>query len=226
MSIYMKEDHVGPGGGNYGGGYGGGGGHGLYLLAILLVFFVVVAGLWGNKHHGGEGYGYGGHHGHGCDSNCADKAFLNRVANFENPADARIEKEIACGIGQLKTQAAVDTGAIIHNNDVQTLEIEKCIGRVIENQNRLALEAERMFTAAQLAEKNAQIAALGGQLNKQEIINNNDRQSCLLSHRLDTIECKMSKEPPLWAHSFSPFSTPVGTPFPFAERGRENNCCC
>lgn len=225
MSIRINEDVIG-GGGNYAGGrgdYGGGYGAGIFVFAILIIFIFAI--FQGRRDgHGdhltamlpflGRG-GFGGGDGCHCPPKCTP---------VEDVAVANIAKEIVFTTGALKTQAAIDTGAIIHNNDVQTLEFEKCINGVIQNQNRLALDAERQFNMARMEDKNLTIAALTNQLTKQEIINNNDRQSGQLQHELDQIKYAMLKQPP-----FVPFGTfPAAVPFrgEFGDRDRDRDRCC
>jgi len=221
MSINVNEDVIGSGGF-----YGGHGGHGagLYLIAILLIFFVVVAGIWGgNRHH--DGGGHGGHR----DGDCAGMMTINRYGNFMDPQLAKIETEIACRTGAIEKQNAVDTGAIVHILDNQTCQIKEGIAGVINNQNQLAHEQVVMALNQRIQSLQDDKLALGGKLLQQETVNVINAGNCAIGHRLDQIECRVPDRPPFYAAGGSPFINPFNfQPAPVMVRNDRNDrdCCC
>lgn len=235
MSINVNEDVIGSGG--FGGGGWGGGYGGVILIAIILVI-IAIAFLGrrdGYDHYGPMLAGFGhGHHGKGCDDSCADKMTWSRFANFEDPAIAKVQTEIACTTGQIKTQNAVDTGAIIHALDQQTCEIKLGEAAIMQNQTKLAMEAERMFMGNQIAELREQKLELKGKLLQQETVNTINAGNSMINHRLDGIECNMAKRPPFYAAGGNPYINPFNfqpAPIPvvdgFRRDGfRDGNCCC
>lgn len=226
MSINVNEDVIGSGG--FGGSGIGGGYGGIILIAIILVLVFMGMGFRGGHGGHGDGYGHGHGYGRGCEDSCADKMTWTRYANYEDPADARIEKEIACTTGQIKTQAAVDTGAIIHALDQQTCEIKIGEMAIMQNQQKLAMEAERMFMGNQINNLRDRNLELKGKLLQQETVNTIQAGNGQISHRLDQIECGMVKHPPFYAAGGSPYINPFNfqpAPFPFRD-DRNGNCCC
>lgn len=232
MSINVNEDVIGGGGL---GGYGyGGGGAGLFLFAIIVIFFVAIAGLWGGRgrHDGCDGFV--GHRGRwGDEDSCADKLTWSRFANFEDPAIAQIQTEIACTTGQIKTQNALDTGAIIHALDQQTCEIKLGEAAIIQNQLKLAMEAQTLAMQNQIAELREQKLELKGKLLQQETVNTINAGNCQINNRLGQIECGMVKQPPFFAAGGSPFINPFNfqpAPIPVRDRDRDRDdfgrCCC
>lgn len=221
MSINVNEDVIG-GGGMGGLGWGSGNG-GIILIAILLIFVVMGGGLLGGRAHAGE---HGGHWGrHGCEDSCADKMTWSRFANFEDPAIAKVQTEIACTTGQIKTQNAVDTGAIIHNLDMQTCEIKLGDAAIIQNQMQIAREQEVMALTSQINALRDDKLELRSKLLQQETVNSINAGNCQLNHRLDRMECEMAKRPPFYTAGGFPHTQP----FNFQNQGfdgRRNDCCC
>lgn len=136
----------------------------------------------------------------------------------------------------LKDQAK-DTGAIIHNNDQQTAQLQhtldmqecttqKMLGEVMLNQNKCALDAERLFNVRTLDEKNDKLAEMRlalaekeAKILHQETVNAIARSNCELNQRLDHIsghvdhrltrmEDHMLKKPPFFAAGGVPFVHP------------------
>ena len=177
---------------------------GFFLLAILLVVLLAVFRGHGFGHGDGYGYGHGAHaapvvvaadgghgRGHGCC--CVD------------PAIVALEKDVLIGNGKLGVETQRQTGELMHALDIQTCGIKEAIGGVIANQNRVALEAERMFTCAQIDGKNEKLAELRlalaekeARILQQETLGAIGKSNCELNHRLDQIECNMAKRPPWW----------------------------
>lgn len=221
MSINVNEDTIGTSGMPW----GGGGSGGIMLIAILLIFVVMGGGLLGNRAHAGEhGGGHWGHGGCGGES-CADKMTWSRFANFEDPAIAKVQTEIACTTGQIKTQNAVDTGAIIHNLDMQTCEIKLGEAAIIQNQMRIAREQEVLALTNQINSLRDDKLELRGKLLQQETVNSINAGNCQLNHRLDRMECEMAKRPPFYTAGGFPHTQP----FNFQGQGfdgRRNDCCC
>lgn len=228
MSINVNEDVIGSGG--FGGSGLGGGYGGIILIAIILVLVFMGMGFRGG--HGGFDGGFGGHGRRGCDDSCADKMTWSRFANFEDPAIAGIAKEVACTTGQIKTQAAADTGAIIHALDQQTCEIKMGEMAIIQNQQKLAMDAERLFMGNQINNLRDANLELKGKILQQETVNTIQSGNCMINHRLDQIECGMVKHPPFYAAGGSPYINPFNfqpAPIPFREGFRDGfrdgNCC-
>lgn len=222
MSINVNEDVIGSGG--FGGSGLGGGYGGIILIAIILVLVFMGMGFRGG-HGGYDSYGHG--HGRGCNDSCADKMTWSRFANFEDPAIAGIAKEVACTTGQIKTQAAADTGAIIHALDQQTCEIKMGEMAIVQNQQKLAMEAERMFMGNQINNLRDKNLELKGRLLQQETVNTIQAGNGMINHRLDQIECGMVKHPPFYAAGGSPYINPFNfQPAPIPFRDGRDNCCC
>ena len=226
MSINVNEDVIGSGG--WGGSWGGAGGNGLFIFAILIIFIFAI--FWSRGHREGEGHaallpalmaqgGHGawGHGGH----NCGCPPVCNPV---EDVAIANIAKEVACTTGQIKTQNAVDTGAIIHALDSQTCEIKLGEAAIIQNQMQIAREQEVMVLTNQIAELREQKMELKGKLLQQETVNSINAGNCQLNHRLDRIECDMAKRPPFYTAGGFPHTQPFN--FQQGFDGRRNDCCC
>lgn len=229
MSINVNEDVIGSGGfgGGYGAGWGGCGG--IIIIAIILVL-VAVAFL--GRRDGYDGHGHGYAYGRGCEDSCADKMTWTRYANYEDPAIAKVQTEIACTTGQIKTQNAVDTGAIIHALDQQTCEIKLGEAAIIQNALNIAREQEVMALNGKIADLRDCNLELKGKLLQQETVNTIQAGNCHINHRLDGIECNMAKRPPFYAAGGAPYINPFNfqpAPFPFDGRRdgfRDGNCCC
>lgn len=231
MSINVNEDVIGSGGlGSHG--WGGGSCTGIYIFAIIIVFFVAVAGFWGRRDHdGGHGFGHPGFGGcGGWGESCADKMTWSRYANYEDPAIAKVQTEIACTTGQIKTQNAIDTGQIIHVLDRQTCDIQLGEAKIIQNQLNIAREQEVMALNTKICDLREEKLELKGKLLQQETVNTINAGNCQINNRLGMIESQMVKHPPFYAAGGSPYINPFNfqpAPVPVAPSPfRDNNCCC
>ena len=114
-------------------------------------------------------------------------------------------------ITELMRDQLKDTGKIIHDVDVQNCKTREMLGDVMGNQNRLALDAERLYNQRYIDEMRERNAELRLRLSEshadklhQETINAIGRSRCEVDGRLCRIEDNMMRRPP-----FIPFG---GTP--------------
>lgn len=227
----IKEDITmgGFGSHGYGGGYDGygGGGSGIWVFAILIVFVILALAFRGRDGHGYDGGGhFGGFGGCACPPVCKP---------VEDVAVAGIAKEVAVMAGQIKTQNAMDTGAIIHALDQQTCDIKigeaAIIGKIKEAELANAISMRDM----KIADQRDKILALEGYAMHEKTMQALAAQTaatnahissvqCELNHRLDFIPTKQ----PVFAASVTPCTTPVSFPFGGFDRDRDDRrgCCC
>lgn len=208
----VRETVIEGGHGGYGGGYMGGI---VLLIVVLIVLFAAFRrdGLGG--HDGGHGWGGIG--------SCFPAA-STPVTTME--------------MAKINRDQAVDTGAIIHALDVQTCDIIKGQGEIIQNQQQIAAAQERTFFTEKLADMREQkLCAEAKALQQeslwqskflqQEALNAMGQQFCNVNRELDSIKCEMLKRPPAFPLTCSPCSMPTN-PFPFFGPGREvreGGCC-
>lgn len=145
----------------------------------------------------------------------ADQIAINRQANFVDPE-----------IAQIRRDQAVDTGVLSGLIDRQTCDILRSVdqstARTVENANRNALEAERIFTQSRLDERDDRIAELRQQLSEkdnrilhQQTLNALYNSTCQLDNRLTRMEDRMLQKPPFYAAGGTPLIGPCVSPASF-----------
>lgn len=235
MSINVNEDVIG--GGGIGGGWGGGvGSSGLFIFAILIIFVFAI--FWGRGNRDGDGLG--GHaallpmmmNGHGGWGRGGDGCGCPPICKpVEDVAVAGIAKEVALIGGQIKTQAAIDTGAIIHTLDNQTCEIKMGEMAIIKNQTDLAYNAELRNMTNALNEKNMKIATLEADIRADRSDARNAMQFARIGSEIASIQCGMLKAPPFIPAGGNPYVNPFNfqhAPVPAVMFNNERDCrgCC
>lgn len=228
MSINVNEDVIGSGGF---GGWGGTGTSGMFIFAILIIFvFAIFQGRRDRDDYGGHAAllpFLNGHGGWGRDG-CACPPVCKPV---EDVAVANIAKEVACTTGQIKTQAAIDTGAIIHALDQQTCEIKIGEMAIIKNQTDLAYNSEIRGLANALNEKNMKIATLEADLRADRSDARNAMQFARLGSEIASIQCGMLKAPQFIPAGGNPYVNPFNfqhapvAVFDDRDRDRRSGCC-
>lgn len=202
----------------YDGAYGGVG-----ILLFVVVLIVLFAAFRRD--------GFGGHDGHGgIHVNGGGLGYNGIGTCFPAASTPMTTWEMA----QIHRDQAVDTGAIIHSNDMQTCEIERGQAAIIQNQQQIAAAQERTFFTEKLADMRekflcAENKALQqesmwqAKFMQQETVNAMNQQFCLLNNRITRIDDNMLHRPPFHPFGCSPCSVPE--PF-FGEGRRERGCNC
>ena len=181
----------------YGKDYGAVACGGNWIFALVIIFLAVLLVAW-RRHEGAEHGGsfkdvfaalamskLGNGKGH-----CSDESFHDFKATM------------------LAKDQAVDTGRIIHNQDLQEEKTRKEVCETKFNQERLAYEATKDAKNTKIQElvaENTELKTLGAMgMFKSEVFQKMDQQYGRLQQHLDKVECEMLKRPPVWPQ--------VGTP--------------
>lgn len=210
-------------GGGRGYGYDGGIGGGVGILLFVVVLIVLFAAFRRD--------GFGGHGDHGgVHVNGGGLGYNGIGTCFPAASTPMTTWEMA----QIHRDQAVDTGAIIHSNDMQTCDIERGQAAIIQNQQQIAAAQERTFFTEKLADMREKFLCAEAKslqqetmwqskFMQQETINAMNVQFCNVNHRLTRIDDEMLHRPP-----FHPFGcTPCSAPEPFFDRGgRREGCNC
>lgn len=177
---------------NLGGGssaYAGYGGIGLFMVAI---FLLILFAAFRQHNNGGDmasvANALGEFHPR---ENCADKLTWARYANYMDPEVARNHTEIVRQAGDFARQEAVDTGEIKSAVQQQTMQLmlgqERNTWAVLNNQNDIARNQERMFYQAREADRR-----------QTELLTAMNGQFCLINNRVTQIEGSMLKGTPCY----------------------------
>lgn len=235
MELSERIENLGGGGSAAYAGLGGG--IGLFMLAIFLVILFAAF----RQHHGGDmasvANAMGEFHPR---ENCADKLTWARYANYMDPEVARNHTEIVRQAGEFARQQAVDTGEIKGEVQRQTHELvlgqERNTWAILNNQNEIARNQERMFYQAREAdatrreaEQRERAIMLENKLLASEQAREADRrqaetvalingQFCNVNARISNVECNMPRMAPCYVPS-QPVATFVCGPRP------ANGCC-
>lgn len=206
---------------NLGGGssaYAGYGGIGLFLMAI---FLIILFAAFRQHNNGGDMASVANALGE-CHprENCADKLTWARYANYMDPEVARNHTEIVRQAGDFARQAAVDTGEIKSAVQQQTMQLmldqERSTWAILNNQNDIARNQERMFYQAREAdatrreaEQRERAIMLENKLLASEQAREADRrqaetialingQFCNVNARISNVECNMPRTTPCY----------------------------
>lgn len=216
MELSERIENLGGGGGSAYAGYGG---IGLFLLAIFLI--ILFAAFRQHNNYGGDmasiANTMGEFHPR---ENCADKLTWARYANYMDPEVARNHTEIVRQAGEFSRQQAVDTGEIKGAIQQQTheliLEQERNSWAILNNQNEIARNQERMYyqgresdASRREAEQRERAIMLEQKLLASENAREADRrqnelltvmngQFCGLNNRVTQIEGSMLKGTPCY----------------------------
>ena len=215
MELSERIENLGGGGGAAYAGYGG---IGLFLLAI---FLIILFAAFRQHNNGGDlasaANVMGEFHPR---ENCADKLTWARYANYMDPEDARNHTEIVRQAGEFSRQQAVDTGEIKGAIQQQTHELilgqERNSWAILNNQNDIARNQERMFYQAREAdatrreaEQRERAIMLEQKLlsadqareafrRQPELLTAMNGQFCLINNRVTQIEGSMLKGTPCY----------------------------
>lgn len=222
-------------GGTGGAAYAGYGGIGLFLLAIFLI--ILFAAFRQHNGCGDMAHALGEFHPR---ENCADKLTWSRYANYMDPEVARNHTEIIRQAGDFARQAAVDTGEIKSAVQQQTMQLmldqERSTWAILNNQNDIARNQERMFYQAREAdatrreaEQRERAIMLENKLLASEQAREADRrqaetvalingQFCNINARISNVECNMPRTAPCYVPT-APVATFQCGPYP------QRSCC-
>lgn len=136
----------------------------------------------------------------------ADQIAINRQANFVDPQIAELLRSQAVDTGTISGLIDRQTCDILRAVDQQGAQARQDTSRIVENQNRIALEAERLFNQRALddlrdknAELRAQVSERDSRILHGDTLNALGRSNCELNNRLTRIEDHMVKRPPFFA---------------------------
>jgi len=215
MELSERIENLGGGGGMA---YSSFGGIGLFLMAIfLIILFAAFRQQHGCNDMTSVANVMGEFHPR---ENCADKLTWSRYANYMDPEVARNHTEIVRQAGEFARQQAVDTGEIKGAIKDQTHQLilgqERNSWAILNNQNEIARNQERMFYQAREADAGRREAeqreraimleqrllasenAREADRRQNELMTAMNGQFCLINNRVTQIEGSMLKGTPCY----------------------------
>lgn len=215
MELSERIENLGGGGGMA---YSSFGGIGLFLMAIfLIILFAAFRQQHGCNDMASVANVMGEFHPR---ENCADKLTWSRYANYMDPEVARNHTEIVRQAGEFSRQQAVDTGEIKGAIKDQTHQLilgqERNSWAILNNQNEIARNQERMFYQAREADAGRREAeqreraimleqrllasenAREADRRQNELMTAMNGQFCLINNRVTQIEGSMLKGTPCY----------------------------
>jgi hypothetical protein len=190
--IPVATDHDGKGGGYF------------IIFALVIIFFVLIGLRWNDGHREHHEH----HEKNGWDSIAPFMAASmfngNQSRNDANlgsccrgPSLCEVEAQEMRDAKELMHDQDKNFAGLQHSMDLQGCETQKQVGLVIENQNRIALDAERQAHARDISEKNEKLAEYRAALTDEKAKNLHQETINALGHtngRIDNVACELRNE--------------------------------